>query len=61
MRYSDRTAIFQQWVNPVTGIAFDIPSIRQALGNDCFLCMDATAGIGKIELENQKKEEGSSK
>ena len=53
MRYSDRTAIFQQWVNPVTGIAFDIPSIRQALGNDCFLCMDATAGIGKIELEQE--------
>ena len=47
VRYSDGTAIFQQWVNPVTGMAFDIPSIRQALGNDCFLCMDATAGIGK--------------
>lgn len=45
--YSDGTAIFQQWVNPVTGTIFDIPSIRQALGNDCFLCMDATAGIGK--------------
>ena len=45
--HSNRTAIFQQWVNPVTGIIFDIPSIRQALGNDCFLCMDATAGIGK--------------
>lgn len=43
----DGTAIFQQWVNPVTGTIFDIPSIRQALGNDCFLCMDATAGIGK--------------
>ena len=45
--YNDRTAIFQQWVNPVTGTIFDIPSIRQVLGNDCFLCMDATAGIGK--------------
>lgn len=45
--HSNRTAIFQQWVNPVTGIIFDIPSIRQVLGNDCFLCMDATAGIGK--------------
>ncbi len=43
----DCTAIFQQWVNPVIGVIFDIPSIRQALGNDCFLCMDATAGIGK--------------
>lgn len=43
----DGTAIFQQWVNPVTGAIFDIPSIRQVLGNDCFLCMDATAGIGK--------------
>ena len=53
VRYSDGTAIFQQWVNPVTGIAFDIHSIRQALGNDCFLCMDATAGIGKIELEQE--------
>ena len=47
VHYSDGTAIFQQWVNPVTGIVFDIHSIRQALGNDCFLCMDATAGIGK--------------
>ena len=47
MHYSDGTAIFQQWVNPVTGTIFDIPSIRQAIGNDCFLCMDATAGIGK--------------
>ena len=47
VHYSDGTAIFQQWVNPVTGVAFDIPSIRQTLGNDCFLCMDATAGIGK--------------
>ena len=47
VRYSDGTAIFQQWVNPVTGMVFDIHSIRQALGNDCFLCMDATAGIGK--------------
>ena len=53
VHYSDGTAIFQQWVNPVTGIAFDIHSIRQALGNDCFLCMDATAGIGKIELEQE--------
>ena len=50
VHYSDGTAIFQQWVNPVTGMAFDIPSIRQALGNDCFLCMDATAGIGKRVL-----------
>ena len=48
--HSNRTAIFQQWVNPVTGTIFDIPSIRQALGNDCFLCMDATAGIGKRVL-----------
>lgn len=47
VHYSNGTAFFQQWVNPVTGIIFDIPSIRQALGNDCFLCMDATAGIGK--------------
>lgn len=47
VHYSDCTAIFQQWVNPVTGIIFDIHSIRQAIGNDCFLCMDATAGIGK--------------
>ena len=47
VHYSDGTAIFQQWVNPVTGVIFDIPSIRQALGNDCFLCMDATASIGK--------------
>ena len=53
VHYSNGTAIFQQWVNPVTGIAFDIHSIRQALGNDCFLCMDATAGIGKIELEQE--------
>ena len=50
VHYSDGTAIFQQWVNPVTGTIFDIPSIRQALGNDCFLCMDATAGIGKRVL-----------
>ena len=48
--HSNRTAIFQQWVNPVTGTIFDIPSIRQAIGNDCFLCMDATAGIGKRVL-----------
>ena len=47
VHYSNRTAFFQQWVNPVTGTIFDIHSIRQALGNDCFLCMDATAGIGK--------------
>ena len=45
--YSDGTAIFQQWVNPVTGIVFDIPGIRKGIGNDCFLCVDATAGIGK--------------
>ena len=48
--YNDRTAIFQQWVNPVTGIVFDIPGIRRGIGNDCFLCMDATAGIGKRVL-----------
>ena len=46
-KYDKNDAIFQQWVNPVTGTIFDMPSIRQALGNDCFLCMDATAGIGK--------------
>ena len=46
----DGTAIFQQWVNPVTGMVFDIPFFRQAIGNDCFLCMDATAGIGKRVL-----------
>ena len=46
----DSTAIFQQWVNPVTGMVFDIPFFRQAIGNDCFLCMDATAGIGKRVL-----------
>ena len=50
VHYGDGTAIFQQWVNPVTGIVFDIPGIRKALGNDCFLCMDATAGIGKRVL-----------
>ena len=50
VHYSDGTAIFQQWVNPVTGVIFDIPSIRQALGNNCFLCMDATAGVGKRVL-----------
>lgn len=50
VHYGDGTAIFQQWVNPVTGIVFDIPGIRKALGNDCFLCMDATAGIGKRYL-----------
>lgn len=49
-KYDKNDAIFQQWVNPVTGMAFNIPSIRQALGNDCFLCMDATAGIGKYIL-----------
>ena len=47
VHYSDFTAIFQQWVNPVTGFIFDIPGIRKSIGNDCFLCMDATAGIGK--------------
>ena len=47
VHYGDGTTIFQQWVNPVTGIVFDIPSIRKGIGNDCFLCMDATAGIGK--------------
>ena len=46
-KYDKNAAIFQQWVNPVTGTIFDIYSIRQALGNDCFLCMDATAGISK--------------
>lgn len=50
VHYGDGTAIFQQWVNPVTGIVFDIPGIRKALGNDCFLCMDVTAGIGKRVL-----------
>ena len=50
VHYSNGTAIFQQWVNPVTGIVFDIPGIRKALGNNCFLCMDATAGIGKRYL-----------
>ena len=43
----DSTAIFQQWVNPVTGMVFDIPFFRHTFGNYCFLCMDATAGIGK--------------
>lgn len=47
VHYGDGTTIFQQWVNPVTGIVFDIPSIRKGIGNDCFLCIDATAGIGK--------------
>ena len=47
VHHNDCTAIFQQWVNPVTGIVFDIPGIRKGIGNDCFLCMDATAGIGK--------------
>ena len=51
--HSNRTAIFQQWVNPVTGIVFDIPNIRRVIGNDCFLCMDATAGIGKVKLESE--------
>ena len=50
VHYNDNTAVFQQWVNPVTGIVFDIPSIRKGIGNDCFLCMDATAGIGKRYL-----------
>ena len=49
-KYDKNAAIFQQWVNPVTGTNFDIYSIRQVLGNDCFLCMDATAGIGKRVL-----------
>lgn len=48
--HNNKTAIFQQWVNPVTGIVFDIPNIRRVIGNDCFLCMDATAGIGKRYL-----------
>ena len=47
VHHNDCTAIFQQWVNPVTGVIFDITGIRKAVGNDCFLCMDATAGIGK--------------
>lgn len=51
--HNSKTAIFQQWVNPVTGIVFDIPNIRRVIGNDCFLCMDATAGIGKVELESE--------
>ena len=45
--YDKNVAIFQQWVNPVTGLIFDITEIREAIGNDCFLCVDATAGIGK--------------
>ena len=53
VNYDDGTAIFQQWVNPVTGIVFDIPGIRKGIGDDCFLCMDATAGIGKVELESE--------
>lgn len=53
VHYSDGIAIFQQWVNPVTGIVFDIPGIRKGIGEDCFLCMDATAGIGKVELESE--------
>ena len=53
VHHSDGTAIFQQWVNPVTGMVFDIPFFRQTFGNYCFLCMDATAGIGKIELEQE--------
>ena len=48
--YDKNVAIFQQWVNPVTGLIFDIPGIRKSIGNDCFLCMDATAGIGKRVL-----------
>ena len=51
--HNNKTAIFQQWVNPVTGIVFDIPNIRKVIGDDCFLCMDATAGIGKVELESE--------
>lgn len=47
VHHNDCTTIFQQWVNPVTGAIFDITGIRKAVGNDCFLCMDATAGIGK--------------
>ena len=47
VHHYDCTAIFQQWVNPVTGAIFDITGIRKSIGNDCFLCMDATAGIGK--------------
>ena len=47
VHHNDCTAIFQQWVNPVTGVIFDITGVRKAIGNDCFLCMDATAGIGK--------------
>ena len=50
VHHNDCTAIFQQWVNPVTGAIFDITGIRKAVGNDCFLCMDATAGIGKCVL-----------
>ena len=50
VHHNDCTAIFQQWVNPVTGVIFDITSIRKAIDNDCFLCMDATAGIGKCVL-----------
>lgn len=46
-KYDKNDAIFQQWVNPVTGLIFDIPDIRKSIGNDCFICMDATAGIGK--------------
>ena len=52
-KYDKNDAIFQQWVNPVTGLIFDIPGIRKSIGNDCFLCMDATAGIGKVELESE--------
>lgn len=50
VHYSNGTAIFQQWANPVTGIVFDILGIRKGIGDDCFLCMDATAGIGKRYL-----------
>lgn len=46
-KYGKNDVIFHQWVNPVTGAIFDITGIRKAVGNDCFLCMDATAGIGK--------------
>src|SRR5574344_1414091 len=47
VHHHDCTAIFQQCVNPVTGAIFDSTGIRKSIGNDCFLCMDATAGIGK--------------
>ena len=49
-KYGKNDAVFQQWVNPVTGFIFNIPGIRKSIGNDSFLCMDATAGIGKCVL-----------